>query len=302
MDWFRTYNSIKDDPKILQFSPENRWFFVAILAISSEQEVRGSLPGISHIAIALRIRIPRAKAVVKAFVSAGLIDENVETKALTIHGWDKRQKRSDDTNIRQKDRRERLKEEPEVTRLSRDKTVPRVRATDTETDTEPPVVPLNGGRNDKVSGPPKTAPPGSAEHKWVLDAVPSEWGPEGFDTASNLLKEYPAAAVEAGRQKVMAKFGRQFKHGASGYWWTVCRSNPTGEADSTAPARPMPAPPKFHRASPEDAIPIPNRPESDDGESREGTWGARHAIPMMQPDRSDVHDETTPSRRSQRVS
>jgi hypothetical protein len=96
MKWFRVYDGIIDDPKVLRLSPELRWFYVGILAISSRQTERGTLPNGADIAIHLRITEDRARKVIEALIAAGLIEQCDGTKALAVHGWDKRQPRSDD--------------------------------------------------------------------------------------------------------------------------------------------------------------------------------------------------------------
>lgn len=102
MDWFRLYSEMKDDRKVLQFPPEIRWYYVVFLCVSSEETVRGTLPSVELLSIALRVRPAKVRSLIGMFKAAGLIDEDVTTKALTIHGWKERQFKSDDVNDRVK--------------------------------------------------------------------------------------------------------------------------------------------------------------------------------------------------------
>jgi hypothetical protein len=100
MKWFRLYDDIIDDPKILRLSPEFRWNYVGILCVSSRQSVRGTLPSAGDIAIHLRLTEAKVIRTIEALIAAGLIDQDPATKALSIHGWDERQYRSDNSTER----------------------------------------------------------------------------------------------------------------------------------------------------------------------------------------------------------
>ena len=110
MNWFRTYNEIIDDPKVLRLSYEFRWFFVALLAISSRQKDRGSLPDLKEISIGLRITKGKAARVIERFVDMEFIDVNPEDGSLSIHAWHKRQFQSDDITARTAAAKERARE------------------------------------------------------------------------------------------------------------------------------------------------------------------------------------------------
>jgi hypothetical protein len=95
VDWFRVYDTIIDDPKILNLSMEFRWYFIAILASSSRQHDRGTLPSLKEIGVHLRTSKPKTERIIAYFIEHGFIDQDPTTKVLMIHGWNKRQYKSD---------------------------------------------------------------------------------------------------------------------------------------------------------------------------------------------------------------
>jgi hypothetical protein len=105
MKWFRLYDTIIDDPKILRLSTELRWFYVAIMSVSSRQVERGTLPDLVDIAIHLRLSEDKTSKVIDSLIAAGLIDEDKKTQALRIHGWENRQRSSDDVAERVRNHR-----------------------------------------------------------------------------------------------------------------------------------------------------------------------------------------------------
>lgn len=107
MKWFRVYDDIIDDPKILRLSLEFRWFYVGILSISSRQSVRGNLPDVADIALHLRISEARTRKVLDTLMTAGFIDQDPQGKGLRVHGWDSRQFKSDDVTQRWREHKRR---------------------------------------------------------------------------------------------------------------------------------------------------------------------------------------------------
>lgn len=107
MDWFRLYDSIIDDPKVIRLSEETRWFYVAIMCISSRQTERGTLPDLPDIAIHLRISEARAGKILDTLILAGLIDVSPGGGGRSVHGWDKRQFKTDDATSRWRKYKER---------------------------------------------------------------------------------------------------------------------------------------------------------------------------------------------------
>lgn len=269
------YNSIKDDTKILRLTPEKRWYYVALLALSSEQKDRGSLPPVEEIALSLRVREATARKLVREFVDAGLIDEDPATKRLAVHGWAGRQRKSDDVAARVEKHRKRDRNVTEA----RPVTLPHARATDTDTEADTENTPLcpphPGGRHAHVtvvdSGEPEpappvgVAPPGSPEYRAVMAAIPDGWKLAAEQTAINLLSRLPARAVLFGLQESLERFEGGFGRKVAGYWRAVAEDNPGGRPVRATTTRervaPAPPPPKFYRAAPDEIIPMPSEAE-----------------------------------------
>lgn len=134
--WFRVYNDILNDEKLLDLSLDNQAIFFKLLAVSNQINSGGILPKPEVISKIIGVRIDKVRSAIKAMTGVGLIDEDSATQQLTLHGWSRRQYESDDANARQKARRERLLSRDKPRSLSRDKTVTRVHATDTDSDTD----------------------------------------------------------------------------------------------------------------------------------------------------------------------
>lgn len=94
--WFRVYDDVINDPKLLKLPETLRWQWLAMLCVASKNG--GKLP--SNEDIALMLRVPEAKAaeLVTKLVKAKLID-NVDG-AFVPHNWEGRQFKSDTSNDR----------------------------------------------------------------------------------------------------------------------------------------------------------------------------------------------------------
>ncbi len=125
MDWFRVYHDIIDDPKILALPRAYRWHVIELLSVSSRQTHRGQLPSIKEIGIHLRLTTKKAGEIVETLKRAGFIDVNGDGVTLHMHGWEKRQFKSDNVSARTAGWRERSGE--------RSQNVP-VNGPDTETE------------------------------------------------------------------------------------------------------------------------------------------------------------------------
>lgn len=235
MDWFRVYNSIKDDPKILQFTPENRWFFVAILAVSSEQPERGTLPSAEILAISLRLKEAKVRALLRYFVKAGLLDEDVKAQRLVVHGWNRRQRKTDDVAARVAKHRETHPTRTQERTCNVTDLLPHACATDTETETETENTPLYPPVAGGTYTPRVVAPSGDsgdvdpmAERHRVSDLAAERWGPQGLDTAESLLNQFPPASVAYAAEQTFASFGRTLDQHAMRTWRKICREHPEG--------------------------------------------------------------------------
>lgn len=96
--WFRFYDDVINDPKVLSLSDALRWAWVAILCIASKHE--GKLPSIDHVSLMLRIPKARAATTLASLHAAGLLDKT-ET-GFAPHNWNGRQYKSDVSTSRVK--------------------------------------------------------------------------------------------------------------------------------------------------------------------------------------------------------
>lgn len=85
--WFRMYDEILDDPKIVGLSDQLCWTWVKVLAVARRYE--GVLPSYNEMSIVLRIPEKETKSRIQALVKAGLIDkvDGPGGSALTPHSW-----------------------------------------------------------------------------------------------------------------------------------------------------------------------------------------------------------------------
>jgi hypothetical protein len=89
--WFRFYNDVINDPKVLSLPEAVRWSWVAVLCIASKHD--GKLPSLDHVALLLRVPKPKAAATLTALHTAGLLDKT-ET-GFVPHNWNGRQYKVD---------------------------------------------------------------------------------------------------------------------------------------------------------------------------------------------------------------
>ena len=203
MDWFRVYHDIIDDPKILALPRAFRWHVIELLAVSSKQSHRGMLPPIKEIGIHLRMSTRKAGEVVSALREAGFIDVNGDGVTLHIHGWEKRQFKSDDVTARTAAHKERSKERSENVPANVLRTETETEQNRTEGEPLPPTLILGteftriGFLAEELGGDPSYA-------MWVAHSgrlgFPAEWieaalrrcpkGKLGTDYLSGILRGY----------------------------------------------------------------------------------------------------------------
>jgi hypothetical protein len=123
--WFRFYDDVINDPKVLSLPEAMRWSWVAVLCIASKND--GKLPEIQHLALMLRVSKQRAASILAALRNAGLVDKT-ET-GFVPHNWDARQYKSDVSTERVK----RFRKQERNVSSAVSETAP---DTDTETETE----------------------------------------------------------------------------------------------------------------------------------------------------------------------
>lgn len=214
------YDEIIDDPKVLSLTPTDRWLYIATLAISNRQEVRGTLPmdqvrinseSASHqlrgksasspyqtLAIHLRLAAPKVAKLLERLVEAELLDR--AGTWYVIHGWSKRQRKSDNVA----ERVATWRENHPVTLQKRDRNVPRACATDTDTDTDtdsplPPEGDEGGDLEPFQADPGRVSPPKLPEDKQKCYARQVQrFGANGGDAVIlDLLEDYSAVIVSA---------------------------------------------------------------------------------------------------------
>lgn len=101
--WFRFYDDVINDPKVLSLPEAMRWHWVAVLCIASKHG--GELPSIDHLTIMLRMGKHKVAALLTSLHGAVLLDKT-ET-SFRPHNWDGRQYKSDVSTERVKRFRER---------------------------------------------------------------------------------------------------------------------------------------------------------------------------------------------------
>ena len=128
MKWFRAYSDIVDDEKIRLLAFEDRWHFVAILALKSAGLLDEPATELRERRIAMKLGLtpPEAHQVKTRLMAVTLIDDDWQPNA-----WNRRQYKHDDSSARVKKWREKQADstvKPPVTVT--------VTSTDTDTDTE----------------------------------------------------------------------------------------------------------------------------------------------------------------------
>jgi hypothetical protein len=100
--WFRVYDDVINDPKLLKLPEALRWQWLALLCVASKNG--GKLPANDDIALLLRVPEAKAAEFVTKLVKAKLID-NIDG-VFVPHNWDGRQFKSDTSNDRVKKHRD----------------------------------------------------------------------------------------------------------------------------------------------------------------------------------------------------
>lgn len=104
MQWFRLYDDIINDPKILRLDETLRWRYISLLCIVSKNSERGYIPDDEDVCLMMRIDANEWADTKLKLIDRGLINRN-EGKLL-INGWFKRQYSSDDAAERVRKHRE----------------------------------------------------------------------------------------------------------------------------------------------------------------------------------------------------
>lgn len=100
--WFRVYDDVINDPKLLKLPEALRWQWLAMLCVASKNG--GKLPPNDDIALLLRVPEAKAAEFVTKLVKAKLIDKVDDV--FVPHNWEGRQFKSDTSNDRVKRHRD----------------------------------------------------------------------------------------------------------------------------------------------------------------------------------------------------
>jgi len=110
-NWFRFYDDVVNDPKLIKLPDDLYRAWVNLLCIAAKND--GVLPDIEDVAVVLRVKTPRAAELITKLVKAKLLDDN--GGVFSPHNWQGRQFKSDDAGARVKKHREKLKAATDVT-------------------------------------------------------------------------------------------------------------------------------------------------------------------------------------------
>ena len=123
--WFRFYHEALNDPKVQSLEPELFKHWINLLCIASQHD--GYLPEMCNVSFLLRVTVSDVTHIIEALQGHGLIDvsSNQHAANYKMHGWDKRQYKSDTSAERVRQHRKRKRN---VTVTPPD--------TDTDTDTD----------------------------------------------------------------------------------------------------------------------------------------------------------------------
>ncbi|MET0546913.1 MAG: hypothetical protein ABWZ40_11435 [Caulobacterales bacterium] len=101
--WFRMYDDVINDPKVMKLPEATRWHWVAVLCAASKNG--GKVPPAAELAFLLRMTDQRAASLVAELLRAGLLDK--VDGGFVPHNWEGRQYKSDGSTERVKRFRER---------------------------------------------------------------------------------------------------------------------------------------------------------------------------------------------------
>ncbi|MGX9392547.1 hypothetical protein ACWX0K_20435 [Nitrobacteraceae bacterium UC4446_H13] len=100
--WFRLYDDVINDPKLLKLPEALRWAWVALLCIASKNG--GKLPATDDVALMLRVPEAKAAEYITKLVKAKLFEH--QDGVFVPHNWEGRQFKSDSSNERVKKHRD----------------------------------------------------------------------------------------------------------------------------------------------------------------------------------------------------
>ena len=213
--WLRLYVDVLDNPKVQRLKGEQFKGWVNLLCLTKRNG--GVLPGVDHIAFALRISEQKAKAFLASLMSVGLLDDTDEGPQ--PHDWDELQFESDSSTDRVRKHRERKAERPRNGEGNADETLHETppdteTESDTDTDTEsPPLVPPAGGKRghriDSDWKPDEQARAFATERGWSAEQIDEQ--------AAQFLDHWLGKAGRAGVKLDWPATWRSWVRNAEGY-------------------------------------------------------------------------------------
>lgn len=140
--WFRFYDEALDDPKVQKLPPHLFKAWVNLLCLASKND--GLMPPVDDIAFRLRCSAHDAQGQIDELIGLGLIDIRNDMKQ-EPHNWRKRQFANDTSTARvRKWRKEKGKKACNGDETLHE-TAPEQNRTDSETETDNPLSPPEGG-------------------------------------------------------------------------------------------------------------------------------------------------------------
>ena len=110
MAWFRVYDTLIDNPKVMRLKPELFRALISLWCIA--KRYGGALPRAHDVAFALRVNESKVAAWIEELKRVGLVDEAVDG-TIQPHDWNEHQYESDSSTLRVK--KHRLKQKSTVT-------------------------------------------------------------------------------------------------------------------------------------------------------------------------------------------
>ena len=183
MKWLRLYDDVLDDPKVQQLSPALFKHWINLLCLANMGKPRGTLPSLFDIAFRLRLSDAKTATVLTDLMVVGLIE--LQDGHTWMHGWNERQRASDDVAERVRKHRDTVTGNESVTLHETPRKLSR--ASDTDTDTEQK---QNGG--PPVGPPPPPAEPAEPDKPRPVPKARPTRVPETF-AVTDRLAEFAAA-------------------------------------------------------------------------------------------------------------
>ena len=281
MQWFRLYAGIVDDEKLRLLAFEDRWHYVALLALKCDGILDKGLDRAMlnrQVAVKLGVQLRELEAVANRLEEVGLID----AETFQPLAWDRRQFKSDSSTVRVREFRERKKRAAEqasnhVTEGNVSVTPP---DTETDTDTEEAWC-VNAGASARgtfeghgdtpqataptTKPPPDASPPGTPTPAGMAAAALNRAGCRVVSQNPNLV----AAVREGVATELLLEVYAQFPDKPAGYVIATARRINAERAQPVQPSLIAGARHAAHHRSPPESAADRVRRIADEAEQRE---------------------------------